>query len=728
MSWIEGSSHNGILWVHGKPGIGKSVITAQIIEHLDSKVDSKVLYYFFNKGSSSRRPLDEVLRLFLSQLISKSPELATYLLESFTNTGQLPSNRNIKSFLEAAMLSALPLTMITDGLDECYPEDQKDVLEVLLKLQSEHELKLMIGLFPERLDDLYAQILGHVCGNGRSHHQQKAVRILQWLIAAKRPMRRAEIESAIVLDGNITEITGETKLKGDPLELCAPLLEADEGGSELVGLVHFTAAECLTNRASITYFRSFPVNYTAVLACVLYFVSGLRLVTDTISTNDVVQGYHDLCVYAADYWYEHLLRLSESISDQQQSSLSFTDLREAIRNLAERYGSLTEATTDLDIDGLETSETKRVMSCLGLHESSAWLMKLAYVSRVSPQSSQKTVILSEPTSTILERSSSAIEGSVLHRMKSNYGCIVEQLLSDSEVAKSLDQETLNEFRKRRGTDPFACRYRECHRNYLGFKSFELRNAHELNHVTELQCKFESCPMFEFPFKNSEALRKHYNKYHTENKGTTKSKSVGLDYQLIQDVPSPNLSFLKPEIRSDFGSPGLQWAETSTEDFKYRWPQHYQEGDDWFFYSNPTRKPNIKIELVANVTLDSSIISFKFSANGEFYVVSGLNSAYVYEFSSGHLVSTLTYEEKAGNYIRDVTFTADGRYLITAAGDKLIKVKISIETSSCVPNSCRFGIIAKADCIKLWKATKWKFIAFHLTQIRTFWYRVAETIL
>lgn len=113
------------------------------------------------------------------------------------------------------------------------------------------------------------------------------------------------------------------------------------------------------------------------------------------------------------------------------------------------------------------------MSHLELHGFSASLMKVA-CSRASPQLSQRTVTLSEPGSTVLEGSYSTMKDSAFHSMKSIYSSIVEQVLSDSEAAKSLDKGSLDEFRKRHGTNPFACRYRECDRSF--FRIQTVRNT------------------------------------------------------------------------------------------------------------------------------------------------------------------------------------------------------------------------------------------------------------
>lgn len=68
------------------------------------------------------------------------------------------------------------------------------------------------------------------------------------MLVAKRPLKRCELESGIILHGPITQITTSNKPRGDVLSLCYPLLEAveDPGGS--VSFIHFTVLESAQNR------------------------------------------------------------------------------------------------------------------------------------------------------------------------------------------------------------------------------------------------------------------------------------------------------------------------------------------------------------------------------------------------------------------------------------------------------------------------------------------------
>ena len=89
----------------------------------------------------------------------------------------------------------------------------------------------------------YEKIFRRVCGEGKTVSQRKAVRLLQWMIVARRPLKKPELESGIVLDEDVQQISNETRIRGDVLSLCSPLLELESGPGGSVNFVHFTAKE-----------------------------------------------------------------------------------------------------------------------------------------------------------------------------------------------------------------------------------------------------------------------------------------------------------------------------------------------------------------------------------------------------------------------------------------------------------------------------------------------------
>ena len=63
------------------------------------------------------------------------------------------------------------------------------------------------------------------------------------MLVARRSLRKFEIESGIVLDDKNVQINESTKVRGDPLVLCNPMLYVEDGPGGAVSFVHFTAKE-----------------------------------------------------------------------------------------------------------------------------------------------------------------------------------------------------------------------------------------------------------------------------------------------------------------------------------------------------------------------------------------------------------------------------------------------------------------------------------------------------
>ena len=67
--------------------------------------------------------------------------------------------------------------------------------------------------------------------------------MLQWMLVARRPLRKSELECAIALDKNHTRLSEVTRPRGDALGLCYPILEIEGNDGTFVNFIHFTAYE-----------------------------------------------------------------------------------------------------------------------------------------------------------------------------------------------------------------------------------------------------------------------------------------------------------------------------------------------------------------------------------------------------------------------------------------------------------------------------------------------------
>ena len=94
----------------------------------------------------------------------------------------------------------------------------------------------------------YERILARICGWGKTPNQRIAICILQWMVVARRPLKRSELESGIILHGQVSKITTSNRPRGDVLSLCYPILDVEDDPGSPVQFTHFTAQESVLRR------------------------------------------------------------------------------------------------------------------------------------------------------------------------------------------------------------------------------------------------------------------------------------------------------------------------------------------------------------------------------------------------------------------------------------------------------------------------------------------------
>lgn len=132
------------LWLYGIPGAGKSVMSATIIEQVNSQRTDKFASAFFfceyaNKDTQScRHILGSIARQLALQNESALDELTEFHDEN-TNLGQQrfsPNDTDLLGLVQKMSANFDATIIIIDGLDECLT-DRASVVEVLSQLNSD---------------------------------------------------------------------------------------------------------------------------------------------------------------------------------------------------------------------------------------------------------------------------------------------------------------------------------------------------------------------------------------------------------------------------------------------------------------------------------------------------------------------------------------------------------------------------------------------------------------
>ena len=120
--WQKSSS---ALWVHGKSGSGKSVLSSLAIQHIkdicNSHQDWGFAYHFFSNISvNEKATVDGWLRASVKQLISQNErvEIPQVLQQRFKSREQ-PTTKDLSQSLRM-LINSFPRTyLVFDALDEC---------------------------------------------------------------------------------------------------------------------------------------------------------------------------------------------------------------------------------------------------------------------------------------------------------------------------------------------------------------------------------------------------------------------------------------------------------------------------------------------------------------------------------------------------------------------------------------------------------------------------------
>ncbi|KAL8738212.1 MAG: hypothetical protein Q9181_000983 [Wetmoreana brouardii] len=130
--WIQGSdnAHNQhILWVHGAPGIGKTVLSASTIQHIQShetyngKV-GKVAYFYGDHTKSRDATAFAICVSMLSQLIGSLSDIPSPVLERHQDArrhgrAQVSDDDGVFDLFQEVVAALPSVFLIIDALDEC---------------------------------------------------------------------------------------------------------------------------------------------------------------------------------------------------------------------------------------------------------------------------------------------------------------------------------------------------------------------------------------------------------------------------------------------------------------------------------------------------------------------------------------------------------------------------------------------------------------------------------
>ncbi|KAI0188850.1 WD40 repeat-like protein [Astrocystis sublimbata] len=140
--WYDDTNlENGVLYVNGMPGAGKTILMSAVIEKLinDRVLSNKkqgIAYFYFKQTEPNKVSHNNLLRALLLQLAEQDSTISDHLLgiTSGIDAINLRSSQKLEGLVKTALESFSRSYIVLDGLDECAPEEAKKVLNWFLSL------------------------------------------------------------------------------------------------------------------------------------------------------------------------------------------------------------------------------------------------------------------------------------------------------------------------------------------------------------------------------------------------------------------------------------------------------------------------------------------------------------------------------------------------------------------------------------------------------------------
>jgi Cdc6-like AAA superfamily ATPase len=120
-SWLTGDHQ--LLWCHGEPGAGKTILSAIIIDHLSSAVKSKdigIAWLYIDYRDHDIQTMENLFTNLLVQLFRQRGEISKSMMRSMgvNWAGAKPTPAEYKSWLQEEVQKFQRITVIIDALDE----------------------------------------------------------------------------------------------------------------------------------------------------------------------------------------------------------------------------------------------------------------------------------------------------------------------------------------------------------------------------------------------------------------------------------------------------------------------------------------------------------------------------------------------------------------------------------------------------------------------------------
>jgi hypothetical protein len=125
-----------VLWLHGIPGAGKTILCSTLIDHVQglckAQSGAHLAYYYFDSGDPSNQNPGRIFRCLLWQLTRQHDVVSSPVLDLYEGRKKVSDDQLASTLCEVFRGDGQSF-IILDGLDECAEENRGRFFDVLLK-------------------------------------------------------------------------------------------------------------------------------------------------------------------------------------------------------------------------------------------------------------------------------------------------------------------------------------------------------------------------------------------------------------------------------------------------------------------------------------------------------------------------------------------------------------------------------------------------------------------
>ncbi|KAH7319047.1 hypothetical protein BKA65DRAFT_556477 [Rhexocercosporidium sp. MPI-PUGE-AT-0058] len=159
--WAK-SPKPSLLWCHGKPGAGKSVLSSLVLDHVSAfelnDPETCVIFAYYSYQTPERHSLAKLLGSFIRQLASKLKEVPPDTLKFFQShyrDAKTPNADDLnRHFFECVHQFPSQIIVVCDGLDECETNSREEVFDFIARLVSKQSTLAKVFITSRRDEDI----------------------------------------------------------------------------------------------------------------------------------------------------------------------------------------------------------------------------------------------------------------------------------------------------------------------------------------------------------------------------------------------------------------------------------------------------------------------------------------------------------------------------------------------------------------------------------------------